>query len=83
MGKGKRARKRAAGAVAKAVEEGFFLDFRRELARYAEGVHWLGEPATQAEVDAAVAAVPVPLPAELRSFLRSWNGAELFHETWV
>jgi tetratricopeptide (TPR) repeat protein len=48
----------------------FFERFRAEVARYAEGVHRLGEPAPAAAV--------AGLPDELASFLRSWNGAELF-----
>lgn len=48
----------------------FFERFRAETARYAEGVHRLGEPASPTEVEG--------IPAGLASFLRSWNGAELF-----
>jgi tetratricopeptide (TPR) repeat protein len=50
----------------------YFERFREELARYAEGVHRLGAPA-EAEAVAA-------FPDEYRDFLRSWNGADLFHE---
>jgi hypothetical protein len=48
----------------------FFERFREETARYAVGVHRLGEPAAKA----ALGGVP---DAELASFLASWNGAEL------
>jgi tetratricopeptide (TPR) repeat protein len=48
----------------------FFERFREEVGRYAEGVHDLGPPAPAAEL--------AGLPDELASFLRSWNGAELF-----
>jgi tetratricopeptide (TPR) repeat protein len=48
----------------------FFERFRAEVARYADGVHRLGAPAPAAAV--------AGLPDELASFLRSWNGAELF-----
>ena len=48
----------------------FFERFRAELARYAEGVHNLGPPARADEVRG--------VPDELASFLRSWNGGELF-----
>lgn len=48
----------------------FFERFRSEVARYAEGVHRLGEPAPAAAV--------AGLPEELAAFLRSWNGADLF-----
>ena len=48
----------------------FFERFRSEVARYAEGVHRLGDPAPAGAV--------AGLPEELAAFLRSWNGAELF-----
>jgi tetratricopeptide (TPR) repeat protein len=48
----------------------FFERFRAEIARYAEGVHQLGAPASAAEVSG--------LPDGLAAFLRSWNGGELF-----
>lgn len=53
----------------------FYERFRAELARYAEGVHHLGEPAASAVVRG--------LPAQLAAFLRSWNGAELFVDAVV
>ena len=53
----------------------FFERFRDELARYAEGVHRLGEPARAADVRG--------LPAELASFLRSWNGGDLFVDAFT
>jgi tetratricopeptide (TPR) repeat protein len=57
----------------------FFDRFRGEVARYAEGVHLLGGPARQA--DLAAARGELGAPPEYVSFLESWNGAELFHES--
>ncbi len=48
----------------------FYERFRGEIARYADGVHRLGPPA---RADAVAG-----LPAELASFLRSFDGADLF-----
>ncbi|MBI4509417.1 MAG: tetratricopeptide repeat protein [Deltaproteobacteria bacterium] len=48
----------------------FFERFRQEIARYAPGVHRLGSPPSAEAVKA--------LPEELASFLRSFDGAELF-----
>lgn len=48
----------------------FFERFRAEVARYADGVHRLGDPARPAALKG--------LPAELASFLRSFDGADLF-----
>jgi tetratricopeptide (TPR) repeat protein len=53
----------------------FFDRFRGEVARYAEGVHRLGTPASASEV--------ARLPRELGDFLRSWNGAELFVDAYT
>ncbi len=53
----------------------FFERFRAEVARYAEGVHRLGEPAPADAVRG--------LPPELASFLRSWDGVELFIDAVV
>ena len=50
----------------------YFERFREEIARYAEGVHRLGEPADPAALG--------ELPPEYADFLRSWDGADLFHE---
>lgn len=52
----------------------FFDRFREEIHKYAAGVHTLGEPASAADVEG--------LPQELASFLRSWNGAELFIDAY-
>ena len=54
----------------------FFDRFREEVAGYAEGVHRLGGPAAAA----ALAGVP---DAELRDFLASWDGAELFIDAYT
>lgn len=48
----------------------FYERFRTEIARYADGVHRLGPPARPEAV--------AGLPAELASFLRSFDGADLF-----
>jgi tetratricopeptide (TPR) repeat protein len=53
----------------------FFERFRAEVARYAEGVHRLGEPASAQDVHG--------LPEELASFLRSWNGGDLFVDAFT
>ena len=50
----------------------YFERFREELARYADGVHRLGAPADPAAL--------ADLPADYADFLRSWDGADLFHE---
>jgi tetratricopeptide (TPR) repeat protein len=65
--------KRKPGARAGAS---FFERFREEVAGYAEGVHRLGGPASPA------ALVDVP-DAELRDFLGSWDGAELFIDAYL
>jgi tetratricopeptide (TPR) repeat protein len=54
----------------------FFDRFREEVAGYAEGVHRLGEPAP------AEALADVP-DVELRDFLASWDGAELFIDAYT
>src|SRR5205814_2970210 len=54
----------------------FFDRFRAELARYAEGVHQLGDPTPQAELGPA-------WPAALQDLYRSWNGMRLFHDSLV
>ena len=56
---------------ARAGGRSFFERFREEVGAYAEGVHRLGDPAPAAALDG------VP-DAELRDFLASWDGAELF-----
>ncbi|MCC6994485.1 MAG: hypothetical protein IT370_07640 [Deltaproteobacteria bacterium] len=56
---------------------GLFDRFRRELKKYQDGVHLLGEPAGPLG-----AAVVARLPAEFRAFVQSWNGAELFNEAY-
>src|SRR5688572_25761655 len=62
---GKRSSPSAASSRSRVFER-----FREEIGRYADGVHGLGPPAPPDEV--------AGLPEELASFLRSWNGAELF-----
>jgi tetratricopeptide (TPR) repeat protein len=58
----------------------FFDRFRTALARYEEGVHLLGEPATEAALANAEARLGARLPEALRDFLRQWNGGFLFHD---
>ena len=53
----------------------FFDRFRAEVAEYADGVHRLAGPAPAA----ALAGVP---DAELRDFLASWDGADLFVDAY-
>lgn len=88
MGRGKKKRKAGAGkgaggggAVAGRRSPdaglGLFDRFRRELKKYQDGVHLLGEPAGPMG-----AAVMARLPAEFRAFVQSWNGAELFNEAY-
>jgi tetratricopeptide (TPR) repeat protein len=54
----------------------FYERFRAEIARYADGVHRLGEPAPP---DAVLGVAD----ADLADFLRSWDGAELFGDAFV
>jgi tetratricopeptide (TPR) repeat protein len=63
----------------------FFDRFRNALARYAEGVHLVGSPASQAALEAAERRLGRPLLAApaYRDFLEQWNGALLFHEEVV
>ena len=82
MGKKKRkagtgARGGGAGRRSPDAGLGLFDRFRRELKKYQDGVHLLGEPAGPMG-----AAVVARLPAEFRAFVQSWNGAELFNEAY-
>jgi tetratricopeptide (TPR) repeat protein len=61
----------------------FFDRFRAELSRYADGVHELGDPASERAIAEAVARVGRPLPAGLVDFYRSWDGARLFTDSFV
>ncbi|HXU71625.1 MAG TPA: hypothetical protein VN947_19965 [Polyangia bacterium] len=55
----------------------FFDRFRVELGKYDDGVHDVGEPAGEAQLQART------LPPGLGDFYRSWNGARLFADTIV
>lgn len=58
----------------------FFDRFREAVSRLPDGLVRTGPPAT-AEALAATESVVGPLPAILRSFLQSFDGVDLFHET--
>src|SRR6185369_17510699 len=59
----------------------FFERFREAAARLPAGLIRPGPPAPAAELARGEAARP--LPAEYASFLRSFDGADLFHEAIV
>ena len=67
--------KRAGGGASGGARV-FFDRFREAVAGYAEGVHRLGAPAP-------AAAIAKVADAELRDFLASWNGAELFIDAYT
>ena len=58
----------------------FFDRFREALSRLPDGLVRTGPPAT-AEAIAATESALGPLPAVVRSFLQSFDGVDLFHET--
>lgn len=60
----------------------FFDRFREALSRLPDGLVRTGPPATGEALAAAESALG-PLPPILRSFLQSFDGADLFHETVV
>ncbi len=60
----------------------FFQRFREAITRLPDGLVRLSRPATDAELAEASAKVGV-LPADYESFLRSFDGADLFHEAIV
>ncbi|HEX2573430.1 MAG TPA: tetratricopeptide repeat protein [Polyangia bacterium] len=63
----------------------FFDRFRNALTRYAEGVHLVGPPASQAAMEEAGRRFGQALPvgSAYWDFLTQWNGALLFHEEVV
>ncbi len=65
------------------LAEGFHEAFRSALAGWPEGVHRPGAPAAPADLEAATRALGEPLPQPVVDFLRSWNGALVFHESVV
>jgi hypothetical protein len=58
----------------------FFDDFRAAVARLPAGLIRVGDPAGPADLARAEAALGRPLPAPYAAFLRSFDGADLFHE---
>lgn len=71
-------RKRAAAA-----EAAFFDRFRSAIARLPAGLIRVPAPAPPEAIAAAEAALGRRLPAAYASFLRSFDGADLFHESVV
>jgi len=61
--------------------EQFFDHFRRAVARLPAGLIRVMPPASETELAAAAAALGRELPAVYGEFLRSFDGADLFHET--
>jgi hypothetical protein len=61
----------------------YFEGFRTALARAAEGLIRPGDPASEAAITAAEKALARRLPEAYAAFLRSFDGADLFHETVV
>jgi tetratricopeptide (TPR) repeat protein len=61
----------------------YFERFREALAGYAEGVHRLGEPASEQAIARAAEELGRAVPEVHLDFLRSWDGVELFHEELV
>jgi len=62
---------------------GFFDYFRAALARLPVGLIRVGPPASPADLARAEAALGRPLPEPYATFLQSFDGADLFHETVV
>src|SRR5258708_12009982 len=61
----------------------FFEKFREAWARLPAGLIRAGAPAPAAAVEAAERALGRSVPDELRSFLLSFDGADLFHGSVV
>lgn len=61
----------------------FFEGLRAAVGRYAAGVHFLARPAAESALQALATRGEGPFPVEYREFLRSFNGATLFHEAQV
>lgn len=74
--------KKARGAAAASgAADPFFDRFRAAMARLPAGLLRVGPPAAAADITAAERALGRPLPAPYASFLRSFDGADLFHES--
>jgi tetratricopeptide (TPR) repeat protein len=65
------------------VSDVFFDRFRTAIARLPAGLIRAMPPATDDDLARAAAALGRPVPEEYASFLRSFDGADLFHETIV
>ena len=74
-------RRRARAGTAAARPEGFFERFRAAIGRLPVGLIRVPPPADPADIARAEAALGRALPAAYASFLRSFDGADLFHET--
>ncbi len=59
----------------------FFDRFRSAIARLPAGLIRAPAPAAAEDIARAEATLGRPLPADYRSFLRSFDGADLFHES--
>jgi tetratricopeptide (TPR) repeat protein len=68
---------------AQAAASLFFEGFRTAQARSPAGLIRAGAPGAAADLAAAEAALDRPLPEAYAAFLRSFDGAELFHESVV
>jgi len=66
-----------------AREAGFFDRFRSSIARLPAGLIRARPPAAPDDIAGAEATLGRALPASYASFLRSFDGADLFHETVV
>jgi tetratricopeptide (TPR) repeat protein len=66
---------------AAAAEAAFFDRFRSAIARLPAGLIRVRPPAAPADVARAEAALGRPLPEAYASFLHSFDGADLFHES--
>src|SRR5262245_15756985 len=65
------------------MKDRFFDAFRMALDRLPAGLLRAEMPATPDELAETERALRRALPQDLADFLRSWNGAALFHETIV
>jgi cytochrome c-type biogenesis protein CcmH/NrfG len=68
---------------ASAAPERYFDRLRGELSAYGEGVHLVGGPATEVALADATRRWGRALPAAYVDLMRSWNGLELFQESYT
>lgn len=61
----------------------YFESFRAALARAPEGLIRVAPPASDAQIAAAERALGIAVPLPFATFLRSFDGADLFHESVV